>query len=731
MSATLERPRAAGPPVSPLPQVRRSRFPARQAAGDWLATRQPRDVVLRQLTRAPFALERADSQNKRVRGHGMLLDWLADQPGTTWQERWLASGADPAGTNWRQAPARWLHERGEYAEWRPAALSASLVVAICADVIRPSLEWFVSGAAAQGHLVPLFTRSRDPEGFARLRAHCEADPDVSPAAARLTLYRTVVIVAAKGGVLDDIAVGDVLEFLDAEAQARTKVTSGTAVFYRMLHKMGIFGEHAPTTLRELRAAGQRTPEELIDRYQLACRPIRNLLVEYLRERQPALDYTSLESLAYHLGKLFWADIERHEPGNASLHLPVEVADAWKQRLRTRPKTIRSADGGKVEIAVDRINYRECLTPVRALYLDLAQWAVEDPGRWGPWVAPCPVGAEEINRRKHKRQRKSRMDARTRDRLPVLPVLVRTVDQRRKTAEALLAAARRAQPGDAFTAAGQTLTRSVTPHAAASKVWADDPATGKRRDLTREEDRAFWAWATVEVLRATGIRVEELLELSHHSLVQYRLPTSGELVPLLQIAPSKTDAERILLVSPELADVLSTIIRRIRQPSGAVPPVVAYDVHECVWSTPLPLLFQHRVRSENGAITPRQRPQNAHRRPGTHRPDRPGDRRAVALHAARFPQDVHHRRRPQRPATAHRPDHRRPPRHQRHPRLQGCLPRRGDPGAPGVPGPPPCSTADRGIPRPYRHRMAGVSWSLRTAQGFHRNLRTSVRHPLHP
>ena len=50
---------------------------------------------------------------------------------------------------------------------------------------------------------------------------------------------------------------------------------------------------------------------------------------------------------------------------------------------------------------------------------------------------------------------------------------------------------------------------------------------------------------VEVLRHTGLRIEELTELSHHSLIQYRLPTSGELVPLLQIAPSKTDQERLL------------------------------------------------------------------------------------------------------------------------------------------------------------------------------------------
>ncbi|WP_228447382.1 hypothetical protein [Streptomyces paludis] len=51
-----------------------------------------------------------------------------------------------------------------------------------------------------------------------------------------------------------------------------------------------------------------------------------------------------------------------------------------------------------------------------------------------------------------------------------------------------------------------------------RIWAEDPNTGKRRDLGLEDERAFWTWAVVEVLRATGIRIEELLELSHHSLV---------------------------------------------------------------------------------------------------------------------------------------------------------------------------------------------------------------------
>jgi hypothetical protein len=174
--------------------------------------------------------------------------------------------------------------------------------------------------------------------------------------------------------------------------------------------------------------------------------------------------------------------------------------------------------------------------------------------------------DDIQNKKERSRRKSRMDQRTRERLPSLPALVDAIDRNRTTAAARLQAAAGATAGELFSVAGQTLRRAwlskPTP-----RIWAEDPDTGKRRDLTREEDNAFWAWAAVEVLRATGIRVEELTELSHHSLVQYRLPATGELIPLLQIAPSKTDEERLLPVDPELADVLSAIICRIRRACG--------------------------------------------------------------------------------------------------------------------------------------------------------------------
>ncbi len=603
VTAVIRRPDVAPPAAPTAREAMRARFPPRPVPDGWPATLQPRDTAWERLTRPPFVLEDAKRQQRRVRGLALLLDWLAAQPGQTWQERWLASGADRAGAGWRQLPAAWLHDLGLHREGRQAELSAALTVAICADLVRPSPGWLVSaGARGNGALVRGLARTRDGEGFGRLQALCDHDPGVSAAAGRQTVHRTALIVAAKGGTVGSVTAGDVLELLDAEAGARAGSSGNTTVFYRLLHQMGILGGQAPARLREFRTPGQLSPEELIGRYALQCGPVRDLLVDYLRERQAALDYASLKNLSHFLGRCFWQDLERHHPGIASLHLPAEVAAAWKQRLRTRPQTVTASTGEKTVSYVPRVNYRQCLTPVRAFYLDLAQWAVEDPARFAPWAVPCPVSGEEISQRKFQRHRKARMDARTRERLPVLPVLVRTTAERRKAAEASLAAARQARPGETFTAAGQTLTRSILTKTAPARIWADDPGTGKRRDLGLEEDHAFWAWAAVEVLRLTGCRAEELLEITHHSLVQYRLPTTGELVPLLQIAPSKTDTERLLLVSPELADVLSAIIRRLRGPAGMVPLVPLYDRHECVWLAPSPLLFQRSYRAENRAIS---------------------------------------------------------------------------------------------------------------------------------
>lgn len=123
---------------------------------------------------------------------------------------------------------------------------------------------------------------------------------------------------------------------------------------------------------------------------------------------------------------------------------------------------------------------------------------------------------------------------------------------------------------------------------------EDLDPGDRRDLTRDEDDAFWAWAVIETLRHTGVRIEELLEITQLALVSYTLTDTREVVPLLQIVPSKGNEERLLLISPELASVLASIVSRLRRlGGGTIPAVARYDDHERVTGLALPHLFQRK------------------------------------------------------------------------------------------------------------------------------------------
>jgi site-specific recombinase XerD len=571
-------------------------FPPRPVASSWPATEAARSAVLARVLSAPFALDNRLSQQTRRLGVLAVLTWLRTQPGDSWQQRWRASGAEDQ-PDWRPLV-------GSDPAKPPPHLSPGLLVLICADVIRPSLDWLLRFAPARHNLGVEMARTRDPAAFAALDALCRGRVGLQSQQQALT--NVAIVMAVKGGPVEQVRVGDCVELL--ATAARTRVTTGrhanSPLFYQLLRAHGDFGPDAPAAIEMFSGRGQPSCEALIDRYRIACRPVRDVLVDYLRERQPSMDFSSLQRHAYLLGKLFWADLEAHHPGIDSLQLSREVAAAWKQRVMFRTRTTTTPDREQVTMTTPRLDGRSVLTAVRAFYLDIAEWADDDPSRWGPFAVRCPVSASDASHKKDRSQRKSRMDARTRERLPVLPALVSWVAAERTRTADLLAAAEQARPGEPFTSAGVTLRRSVMKTETTGRLWADDPDTGRRRDLSFEEHRGLWTWAVVEVLRHTGIRIEELTELSHHSLIQYRLPATGELIPLLQITPSKTDAERLLVISPELADVLSTIVARIRGDRSDVPLVVSYDKNERVYNPPLPVLFQWRRRLENRPVSER-------------------------------------------------------------------------------------------------------------------------------
>src|ERR1019366_679695 len=99
------------------------------------------------------------------------------------------------------------------------------------------------------------------------------------------------------------------------------------------------------SVRMFRSQGQLTAGQLVDRYPIACRPVRDLLVDYLRERQPAVDHATLRGLSTVLAGAFWKDLENHKPGIDSLRLAPDVAAAWRERLQTKEDRSAAAASG--------------------------------------------------------------------------------------------------------------------------------------------------------------------------------------------------------------------------------------------------------------------------------------------------------------------------------------------------------------------------------------------------
>ena len=298
-------------------------FPPRPVASSWPATRASRSAVLARVLAAPFTLDNTASQQSRRLGVLAVLSWLATHPGESWQQRWQAGGAEDQ-SDWRDAitAAAAGRRRAKTAPGTQLAhLGPGLLVLICADVIRPSLGWLLRFAPARRGLATEMARTRDAAAFAALAESCTRGR-VGLQSGQQALTRIAVILAAKGGPVAAVNVGDCVELLQITAGIRA--TSGSEahahspLFYQLLRAHRVFGEDTPASMEMFSGRGQPGCEQLIDRYRIACRPVRDVLVDYLRERQPSVDFSTLQHLAYLLGKLFWADLEAHHPGIDSL-----------------------------------------------------------------------------------------------------------------------------------------------------------------------------------------------------------------------------------------------------------------------------------------------------------------------------------------------------------------------------------------------------------------------------
>ncbi len=541
------------------------------------------------LTGPPGKVRRA-AVERRQNGVIRILNWLFTFPGSGWQERWINAGADDL---------TWL-DRVDSTDQRAATTKRSEITSgmSCLMLLRVVIvSYDCLNRYKSGVFLAKVRQSLRPDLFDRVE-RAGLEPGISREHLAEPLAVLSRIVLQTGRDLDQLTREDLLACYSWGLRHGGRKPIGLHQAWELLSVFGI--TQAGTTLRNAALRGPKSCRELVDAYDLKCAPIRDLLVRYLDERRPAYDYVSLRDTAGILAGLFWANLERHHPGIDSLRLPEPVITAWKERATV----VISSEGG----TRPRKDFLRLLTRVRAFYLDIQQWALEDPS-WVAWAVPSPISRRDTEGfTKVKKARQARMHQRVRERLPRLTTLTDSTERYRSTHAALLAAAQCSQIGDFFTHDDTRYQRigwkSSTRTLAPQSIRVTNLSTGEIFDLTRREDEAFWSWAVIETLRHTGIRNEELLEITHLALVSYRLPDTAELVPLLQIAPSKSNEERLLLVSPELASVLATIVTRLRGlNNGAVPLASRFDQYERIAGPPLPHLFQRPCGSRTRVISP--------------------------------------------------------------------------------------------------------------------------------
>jgi integrase len=554
--------------------------------------------LLPSLTTFPPATSRRSRSKRadRSRGTARILHWLLSFPGDGWQERWLVSGVD-SGLDWG-----WIDlvtaEYGSAEAPRRAMTTEGLGCVLLARVVRPSYE-FLQGYRTSG----LYRHAKQEFGaeqFDRIRQAGLARGMI-PSQLSTAENSLVKVAFRTGRDLGRLTAEDLIAYHEWSRETFARAPAGLHAAWDLMCDAGLLSAVLP--LRRTVARGQLSTAAMVDRYSVQCRPVRDVLVRYLEERRPSLDYTSLQHLASRLVGAFWADIEKHHPGINTLDLPTEVAEAWKERIRFITREGKDPIPRQTRTAV--------LTGVRAFYLDIQQWALEEPS-WAAWAVPSPVRkADTGGFTKVKKKVRTRMHQRVRERLPRLPELVDTTEAHHSTQNKLLAAAQATSVGEIFDHGGRGYRRISRREDRTKKrfqyrpemVLIEDMATAEQFDVTRDEDEAFWAWAIIETLRHTGVRLEELLEITHLALVSYQLPDTGEIVPLLQIIPSKGNEERLLLVGPELASVLATVITRLRgDNAGTIPLVARYDYHELVTGPPLPHLFQRRIGWKRDVIS---------------------------------------------------------------------------------------------------------------------------------
>src|SRR5882672_5926117 len=201
-----------------------------------------------------------------------------------------------------------------------------------------------------------------------------------------------------------------------------------------------------------------------------------------------------------------------------------------------------------------------LLEVRTFFTDLCTWATEPDSPFGPHAPRVvPLMRRDlvgIGFEKARARTQARITATILDLEREMPTIRTCALQRWKAATAAL---------------------SLTP--------------GDRRAVAAEA-ATFWDWALVELLVQSGLRIEEVSELTTLDILKRKMP-DGRIYYLLHIKPSKFDRARVIPIGDGLGRVLAEIIRYVKRfyNSESVPVCDHWDLLEKRPRPPAPYLIQ--------------------------------------------------------------------------------------------------------------------------------------------
>ena len=216
-----------------------------------------------------------------VRGARALLERLMGYPGETWEQRWLASGSDAA-------PRTWMDhcDLPSYDHWSPTLMGMNALLQVRA--LRPSYSWLLDSRQKVDTF--RFVDVNGGKAINELR--------------QLSDYRTALprqqrdaeaglarVMIRTGKTIEQITGDDLLYYADVVK------TSGRQrrehLLWELLVQLGPLAEEAPTLRAAWSAKGnsrQHSTATLVDRYGIPASGVRDLLVDYLDEIRPDMDY---------------------------------------------------------------------------------------------------------------------------------------------------------------------------------------------------------------------------------------------------------------------------------------------------------------------------------------------------------------------------------------------------------------------------------------------------------